>query len=53
MRSTTNSVRGIGVFLRIVENLLNSDKAIEGLEKLAKDRYPNLKANIANGNISL
>ena len=52
MRSTTNSVMGIGVFLRIVENLLNSDKAIEGLEKLAKGRYPNLQTNMAHGSIS-
>lgn len=30
----------------------NSDKTIEGLEKLAKGRYPNLQANMAYGSIS-
>ena len=45
--------QGLVSFLRIVEDLLNSAKTIEGLEKLAKDRYPNLQANIADGNIYL
>lgn len=43
---------GDWVFLRIVGYLLNSDKTIEGLEKLAKGRYPNLQTNMAHGSIS-